>query len=160
MGIQPDVFEEVMVSLVQQIRKALTALMLVLVLTVATACGGAPAAQRPANPPAIASSGSYAQLERGNTPAGQDFGSWALQTAKGLIQDAYVRDNNKLGVVISPQVRPNEVKNLAKSLAQGFHKNFPNQDLTVLVYAPDKQLILTAKYDQQSNQIEYKAAPG
>jgi hypothetical protein len=29
-----------------------------------------------------------------------------------------------------------------------------------LVYAPDKKLILTAKYDQQSNQIEYKSWPG
>jgi hypothetical protein len=69
-----------------------------------------------------------------------------------------VRDNNKLGVVISSQVRPNEVKDLAKSLTQGFHKNFPNQDLTVLIYAPDKKLILTTKYDTQSNQIEYQAA--
>jgi hypothetical protein len=67
-----------------------------------------------------------------------------------------VRDNNKLGVVISPEVRPNEVKPLAKSLAQGFRRNFPNQDLTVLMYAPDKKLILTAKYDTQTNQVEYK----
>ena len=73
-----------------------------------------------------------------------------------LVKDAYVRDNNKLGVVVTPQVKPTEVKPLAKSLAQGFHKNFPNQDLTVLIYAPDKKLILTAKYDVQSNQVEYK----
>ncbi len=81
-----------------------------------------------------------------------------MQTAKGLVNDAYVRDNNKLGVVISPQVRPNEVKDLSKSLVQGFHKNFPNQDLTVLMYAPDKKLILTAKYDEQSKQIQYQGA--
>jgi hypothetical protein len=78
------------------------------------------------------------------------------RTGKGLIQDAYVRDNNKLGAVITPDVRPNEVKPLAKSLVQGFHKNFPNQDLTVLMYAPDKKLILTAQYDVQTNQIQYK----
>jgi hypothetical protein len=57
--------------------------------------------------------------------------------------------------VISPKVSPNEVRNLTKSLVQGFHKNFPNQDLTVLVYAPDKQLLLTAQYDVQSNQVQY-----
>jgi len=45
----------------------------------------------------------YAQLERGNSPAGQDFGNWVVQTAKGLVKDAYVRDNNKLGVVITPR---------------------------------------------------------
>ncbi|HLO48585.1 MAG TPA: hypothetical protein VK211_09250 [Kamptonema sp.] len=146
-------------SLFQQSRKIITGLILVLVLTISTACAGAPSAQKPTNlPVAVGGSPSYyAQLQRGNTVGGQDFGNWVTQTAKGLVQDAYVRDNNKLGVVITPQVRPNEVKDLAKSLAQGFHHNFPNQDLTVLMYAPDKKLILTAKYDQQSNQIDYKS---
>ncbi|MGE5660227.1 MAG: hypothetical protein ACM37W_26860 [Actinomycetota bacterium] len=142
----------------QKSRQIIAGMLLVLVLTVSTACSSAPSAQKPTNfPVAVGGSPSYyaQQLERGNTTAGQDFGQWVLQTAKGIVQDAYVRDNNKLGVVISQQVKPNEVKNLAKSLAQGFHHNFPNQDLTVLMYAPDKKLILTAKYDQQSNQIEY-----
>ena len=78
-----------------------------------------------------------------------------MQTARGLVQDAYVRDNDKLGVVISSQVRPNEVRPLARSLAQGFQKNFPNHDVTVLMYAPDKKLILTAKYDHQTQRVEY-----
>ncbi|HEY9811669.1 MAG TPA: hypothetical protein V6D13_20265 [Halomicronema sp.] len=143
-------------SLFQQIRQALTSLVLVLVLTLVTACGNVNTASAPANN--TGTTWSYAQLERGNNASGQQFGQWVVQTAKGLVQDAYVRDNNKLGVVISSQVRPNEVKDLAKSLTQGFHKNFPNQDLTVLIYAPDKKLILTTKYDTQSNQIEYQAA--
>lgn len=144
-------------SLLQQSRKILMSLLLVLVLTITTACGGAPTtAQKPNLPPPTSGSVNYGQLERGNTTAGQDFGSWVVQTAKGLVQDAYVRDNNKLGVVISQKVRPNEVKDLAQSLVQGFHHNFPSQDLTVLMYAPDKQLILTAKYDQQSKQVQYQ----
>jgi hypothetical protein len=147
------------VSLFQQSRKIIAGLLLVLILSFTTACSGGPSAQKPTNlPVAIGGSPSYyAQLQRGNTTAGQDFGQWVTQTAKGLVQDAYVRDNNKLGVVITQQVRPNEVKDLAKSLAQGFHQNFPDRDVSVLVYAPDKKLILTAKYDQQSNQIEYKS---
>lgn len=144
-------------SFFQQIRKALIALVLVLVLTTATACGGATTAKSPTSLPGNTGSWTYSQLERGNSAAGQEFGTWVVQTAKGLVQDAYVRDNNKLGVVITQQVRPNEVKDLARSLAQGFHHNFPNQDVSVLVYAPDKKLIMTAKYDQQSNQIDYKA---
>jgi hypothetical protein len=148
--------EETEVSLLQQFRKIFTALVLVLILTTTSACSGAVQARQPDNLPAISSNGTYAQLERGNTGRGQDFGNWVVQTGKGLIQDAYVRDNNKLGVVITPQVRPNEVKPLAKSLAQGFRRNFPNQDLTVLMYAPDKKLILTANYDTQSKQLEYK----
>lgn len=142
----------------QQSRKFLTALVLVLVLSITTACAGTAQAKGPNTLPALNGTASYTQLERGNTAVGQDFGNWVTQTAQGLVKDAYVRDNNKLGVVITPQVRPNEVQALAKSLAQGFHKNFPKQDLTVLMYAPDKKLILTAKYDVQSNQIEYKGA--
>ena len=142
-------------SLIQHFRKILTALVLVLVLTTTAACSGAVQAKQPTIP-AIGSSGTYAQLELGNTAAGQEFGTWIVKTANGLVQDAYVRDNNKLGVVITPQVKPNEVQTLAKSLAQGFRRNFPNQDLTILMYAPDKKLILTAKYDTQSQKIEYQ----
>ncbi|MEH1836114.1 MAG: hypothetical protein V7L29_29695 [Nostoc sp.] len=144
-------------KIIQQFRRVLTALVLVLVLTTTAACSGTVQAKQPTQLlPEISRSGDYALLSRGNSVQGQDFGNWVVSTAKGIVQDAYVRDNNKLGVVIAPQVRPTEVRPLAKSLLQGFHKNFPNQDLKVLMYAPDKQLILTAQYDTQSNQIEYK----
>jgi hypothetical protein len=145
------------VRLFQHIRKILTAFVLILFLTTTAACSSTVQAKQPTSLPVISRNAEYyAQLERGNTRTGQDFGNWVVQTAKGLVQDAYVRDNNKLGVVITSQVRPTEVKPLAKSLAQGFRRNFPNQDLTVLLYGPDKKLILTAKYDTQSKQIEYK----
>lgn len=141
---------------IQQLRRILTAAVLGLVLTTTVACSTTVQARQPANLPAIDRTAEYGQLERGNSAVGQEYGDWVLKTAKGLVKDAYVRDNNKLGIVITPEVRPNEVQSLAKSLTRGFHKNFPNQDLTVLVYAPDKKLILTAKYDVQSKQIEYK----
>jgi hypothetical protein len=147
-----------------RVHQSLTALLLVLVLVFTTACSGVaaqspPAGYSKASPKTnIDRSIEYGQLARGNSAVGQEFGDWVVDASKGLIKDAFVRDNGKLGVVISPQVRPNEVKALAQSLAQGFRKNFPNQDLTVLVYAPDKKLILTALYDAQSKQIEYKAA--
>lgn len=140
----------------QKSRQIFTALALALILTITTACSGSSVAtQRPQLPPN--SSTSYNQIERGSTSSGQQFGDWVVRQSKGLVKDAYVRDNNKLGVVITPQVKPNEVRSLASSLLQGFHKNFPNQDLTVLVYAPDKKLILTGKYDRQSQQIRYES---
>lgn len=144
-------------TLLEQIRKVAIAFTLVVLLTVTTACGGATVTQadRTTNPPVIGRDVTYSELERGNTPGGQTFGNWVVQTSNGLVQDAYVRDNNKLGVVISREVRPNEVRPLAKSLVQGFRKNFPNQDLTVLVYGPDKKLILTTQYDVQTNQVKY-----
>lgn len=143
-------------NILQQFRKIFTIFALILVLTTTAACSSKVQARQPSTLAPISQSAEYAKLSRGDTPQGQDFGAWVIQTGKGLIKDAYVRNNNKLGVVITPQVSPNEVKPLAKSLAQGFHRNFPNQDLTVLMYAPDKKLILTAQYDTQSNQIAYK----
>ena len=134
----------------QRSRRWITALALVLLLTVTTSC----AATSTKAPPT--SSISYGQLERGNSTAGQEYGEWVIGAAKGLIADAYVRDNNKLGVVISQDVRPGEVRNLSKSLLQGFHQSFPNKDLKVLMYAPDKELILTANYNSRSNEVEYE----
>ncbi|MBD2308034.1 hypothetical protein H6G17_21415 [Chroococcidiopsis sp. FACHB-1243] len=144
-------------NFMQHFRRIAIVLSAIFLLTTTVACSSSVQARQPnANVPTVSRSADYGQIARGNTPVGQDFGTWVTRTGKGLVQDAYVRDNNKLGVVITPDVRPNEVKPLAKSLAQGFHKNFPNQDLTVLMYAPDKKLILTARYDVQTNQIQYK----
>lgn len=128
--------------------------LLVLIVATTTACSSSTTATIPN--PTLDRSSAYTQLERGDSVAGQQFGNWVVETSQGLISDAYVRDNNKLGVVITNNVEPTEVKTLAKALAMGFRQNFPNQDLTVLMYAPDKERILTAKYDAQSNNIEYQ----
>lgn len=128
-----------------------TVFSLVMLLTVTTSCSSA-TTEAPTG-----SAVSYGQLERGNSAAGQEYGDWVVGAAQGLISDAYVRDNNKLGVVITEEVNPSEVRDLSRSLLQGFRQSFPSKDLTVLVYspAPDKELILTADYDAQSNQVEY-----
>ena len=147
-------------SIFHRVRQSIGALVVVLVLVFTTACSGVatPSAQASYPSSNLDRSVEYGQLARGNSASGQEFGNWVVEASKGLIKDAFVRDNNKLGAVISSQVHPDEVKALAQSLAQGFHKNFPNQDLTVLMYAPDKKLILTGRYDTQSKQIEYQAA--
>ncbi len=156
-GFKNDFLEAIKMSLLQQSRKILAACVLILVLTLTTACGGGTATQAKGtvNPPVVGRDVAYGQLERGDSPAAQNFGDWVVQASKGLITDAFVRDNNKLGVVISSKVPPSDVRALAKSLVEGFHKNFPNQDLTVLVYAPDKKLILTTQYDVQTKQVQY-----
>lgn len=142
--------------LLNHARKILVVVTLVLVLVTTSACGAVDQSNRTARLPGDQTSLSYSRIEHGNTAAGQDFGNWVIQTAQGLIQDAYVRGDDKLGVVITPKVRPTEVRSLARSLVQGFHQNVPNRDLTVLMYAPDKKLILTAKYDNSANQVQYE----
>lgn len=142
-------------SLWRSFRKVAIALSFALILLITPACSnGTTAASQPT---ALPTSQTYSQLERGDTAAGQKFSDWAIQTSHGLIKDAYVRDNDKLGIVISSKVRPTEVRSLAQSLVQGFHKNFPNRDLKVLVYAPDKQRILTANYNDTTRLIEYES---
>jgi hypothetical protein len=141
----------------QSLRKLAVVLMLVLTLVTTTACGTVSQNGQTTYPSQANRSLEYGELARGDSPAGQDFGNWVVQTSQGLIKDAYVRDNNKLGVVISSQVRPDEVKPLAQALVQGFRRSAPNQDLTVLIYAPDKQRILTARYNAASRQIEYNS---
>lgn len=142
-----------------RIRQVLTAFVLVGILVFSTACNAVSTRLPDTNTSAKAErSLQYGQLARGDSAAGQDFGDWVVKTSQGLIKDAYVRGNNQLGAVISSQVRPNEVRALAQSLAQGFHKKYPNQDLNVLMYAPDKKLILTARYDARNQQIEYQSA--
>lgn len=134
-------------------------LVLGLTLMLTTACSTVTAPDTQADLPLSTTQGAkYGQLARGNSTREQNFGDWVVEASKGLIKDAFVRDNNKLGVVISPSVRPNELKALAKSLTQGFHKSFPNQDVKVLVYAPDKKLILTTLYDDRSKQVEFQQA--
>jgi hypothetical protein len=151
------VFKEEKMSSFSHVRKVVAALMLVLILVVTPACASSVATRdsEATRSTEVTHSADYGRLARGDSATGQNFGNWVVETSQGLIKDAYVRDNNKLGIVISSQVRPNEVKNLSKSLTQGFSKNFPNQDLTVLMYAPDKKLILTTRYDAQSRQVEY-----
>lgn len=136
----------------RSIRATIVAISFVFLLFTTSACSGASHATLAPSAPSSA----YTQLEQGNTPAGQTFGNWVVKTSGGLIDDAYVRDNDKLGVVVSRQVRPAEVRSLARSLVQGFQKNFPNRDVRVMMYAPDKQLILTAKYNHLTRQIEYQ----
>lgn len=146
---------EIMPINIRKVRQFLATALLILIVATTAACSSDTTATLPNS--SSVNTLAYSQLERGDSVAGQKFGDWVVNTSQGLIQDSFVRDNNKLGVVISSQVKPTEVKTLAKSLTMGFHKNFPNQDLTVLIYAPDKQRVLTAKYDVQSNQIEYQS---
>lgn len=137
--------------MLKAIRLGVITLCLSLVLLTTSACG---AATQSSTAPRLTPAPT--QVERGDTTSGERYGQWVIQTARGLVSDAFVRDNNKLGVVISPDVAPKEVKSLAQSLIQGFHKQFPDRDLSVLVYAPDKELILTANYDDTTRQVEYR----
>ncbi|TVQ08424.1 MAG: hypothetical protein EA368_11900 [Leptolyngbya sp. DLM2.Bin27] len=140
-------------TMLKSIRLGVIALCLGVILFTTSACGSA---TQTSTAPRLEPTSAYSQLERGDTASGENYGRWVMQTARGLVTDAFVRDNNKLGVVISPEIKPQEVKTLAQSLVQGFHQKFPNRDLSVLVYAPDKELILTANYDDTTRQVVYQ----
>lgn len=79
---------------IQQFRQIVTAFVLILVLTTTAAYSGIQAKQPTSNLPVISRGLEYAQLELGNSEAGQDFGNWVVKTASGLLQDADARDNS------------------------------------------------------------------
>lgn len=140
----------------QQFRRLIIAFCLGVVLLTTSACAGATQASTPTiEQPRLG--GTPSGIERGTTPAGQAYGDWLVQSSKDVVTDAYVRDGNQVGVVIDPKVKPNQVRSLARSVAQSFRQNFPDRDLTVRMYAPDKTLILTARYSNATQQIEYEA---
>lgn len=143
-------------NFIKQQRRGIVALLLTLVMVVTTACASVDTPTQTQLPAGTNSTAQYKQLERGDTAAGQNFGEWVVSKSGGLVSDAFVRDDDKLGVVITSQVRPTEVRPLARSLVEGFRKNFPGRDLKVLMYAPDKKLILTANYNNRTNQVEYQ----
>lgn len=135
-------------SLLQCSRRLLMTLtftIMILGLTVTTCLGLAQAGETTIA--AIATSKGYEQLERANPAPGQDYSQWVVQVTQGLIQKATVRDNDKLEVILAPQVRPKQVQPLIRSLARSFQRSFPGQDLRVLMYSPNQQLALTARVD-------------
>lgn len=145
-------------TLIPHFRKVFVTLSLIVVLITTSACGAVSQTDRTSYSPKNNTALRSEQVERGDTRTSQAFGDWVVQTGRGLVQDAYVRGGDKLGVVVSSKVRPNEVKTLARSLMQGFQRQAPNRDLSVLMYAPDKKLILTAKYNHLTNEINYQAS--
>ena len=79
-----------------RIQQSLMALVLVGILAFSTACGGIATQNPQASNSVFDHSTEYTQLARGNSAPGQAFGDWVVKASKGLIQDAFVRDNNKL----------------------------------------------------------------
>jgi hypothetical protein len=80
-------------NLFQQFRKILVVLSLVLVVFTTSACAGNSQAASPVtDQPRL--SGTPSEIERGTTASQQQYGDWLVQTGKGLIKDAYVRNNH------------------------------------------------------------------
>lgn len=144
-------------NLLSWLRRNFISLCLVFLLVTTTACSTQSSNARTIDRSASTPTATNTQINRGDTAKGQDYGDWVVQTSHGLIQDAYVRGNDILGAVISPNVKPIEVRQISKALMQGFTKSFPNRNLTVIVYAPDKKPILTSRYDKQTKQIAYES---
>jgi hypothetical protein len=75
-------------NLSYRFRQSLMAVVLVCVLVFSTACNSTTARSPQANTPTkLDRSIGYGQLSRGNSDAGAEFGSWAVEASKGLIHD-------------------------------------------------------------------------
>jgi hypothetical protein len=69
----------------RQIRQSVTALVLVLILSLTTACNGVATRSPQANYPATSNrSAEYGQLARGDSATAQEFGNWVVGASKAI----------------------------------------------------------------------------
>ncbi|MDQ3703533.1 MAG: hypothetical protein M3442_21830 [Chloroflexota bacterium] len=116
-----------------------------------------------APPPAYAAPGSGyggyyspqtgdATARRGNTPEGAAFANWVLSTdaERKYIVDAFVRDDQVLGMIVNPNMTRGQVQQAMGSLLTAMRKTFPNRDLQVIAYYVSGDEVARTTLDSRS----------
>ena len=65
-------------KLLKKSRRFITAITLLLIVTITSACASAPSAEQTAQLPPAGYGQIYSQIERGSTSQGQQFGDWIV----------------------------------------------------------------------------------
>jgi hypothetical protein len=76
------------------------------------------------------------------------------------IQKAVLNEQNELGIILNRNVDLNSIAPLMRSLLTQMAKEFPNQDLTVIAYAPTDppMKIGTGQLDARTREMTYTPA--
>ena len=76
------------------------------------------------------------------------------------IQRAVLNENNELGLVLSRNVEMDSIPALMRTMLSEMAREFPNQDLTVIAYAPTQppMKIGTGRLDSRTRQMSYTRA--
>ena len=81
--------------------------------------------------------GSGETARRGNTPEGSAFANWVLaqDPQHKYILDAYVRDDQHLGIIIRPNVMSKaQVQQMMTAMLNAMQQTFPGRPLEVIAY--------------------------
>lgn len=74
-----------------------------------------------------------------------------------VIDRAMLNEQNELGLILDRSVEMNRIRDLMRTLLTQMAREFPDQDLTVIAYAPSEppQKVGTAHLDSRTKEMNY-----
>ena len=83
----------------------------------------------------------------------------AADPQQTTIDHALLNEQNELGLILDRRVEMDKIPDLMRTMLQQMAREFPDQDLTVLAYAPSEppRKIGTARFDARTRQMTYNA---
>ena len=102
--------------------------------------------------------GDSKQAEHGNTPEGVKFAEYVIGTdpEHKFVKDAFVRDNQVLGVIVSPTMTRGQVEQSLTSLMKGMVQRFNNYPLQVIAYYESGDEMAKSTYDGRNTSTDWK----
>ncbi|MDP9378699.1 MAG: hypothetical protein M3Q29_00860 [Chloroflexota bacterium] len=98
--------------------------------------------------------------QNGNTPDGAEHarGLLAKDPRREALTDAWVRDDQILGVVLRPGVEGETLREIMLQLALGMASAFPNRDVEAIAYNEvDKRTVARAVYRVDTGETSYES---
>ncbi len=77
--------------------------------------------------------------------------------AYDAIDRTRVDNQNRLGVVVAANLKPDQIEAVVKKALEALAKKFPNEDMSLDAYAPSQPLrkLGSAQYDAQTKEVTY-----
>ncbi len=84
----------------------------------------------------------------------------AADPKQTTIDRALLNEDNELGLILDRSVEMDKIPALMRTMLTEMAREFPNQDLTVIAYAPSSppKKIGTARLDARTRDMTYKPA--
>jgi hypothetical protein len=81
----------------------------------------------------------------------------AADPQQTTIDRALLNDQNELGLILDRRVEMDKIPDLMRTMLQQMAREFPDQDLTVLAYAPSEppRKIGTARFSARTREMTY-----
>jgi len=102
--------------------------------------------------------GNEQMSRRGNTAEGAAFADYVVGTdpQHKFVKDAFVRDNQTLGVIVSPNMTRAQVQEAMGSLMRGMQQRFSKYPLNVVAYYESGDEMARTVFDGQNTNTQWK----